>query len=216
MSQPSHFEMEQALRRAGVAVRPYPTKSSGSHEPDILSSDQLLIEAGSSWEREIERLHTLLLQGNHLNSYAEFAREFDELCTTVGMVSALESLNLGVAHRYTAVYRRTPSNMVNVALTDKLREPRPEFLEQVPVTSSFCQYVLRDGSFLTGDSGKDQRLDGHPYKGVLLAYSGVPVFDSSGTPLGTLCHFDPEARDISDESVAKMHAAARILTNYLS
>lgn len=215
MAQLSHFEMEQALRKAGVAVRPYPTANPAFESQDLLAADQLLIAAGSAWEREIARLHTFLVQRQHLDTNADFAREFDGLCTSLGMAAALESLNAGVAHRYTAVYRRTPSSMVNVMLTDKLREPRPDFLEQVPVTSSFCQYVLRDGSFLTGDSGADNRLDGHPYKGVLLAYSGVPIFDLEGVPLGTLCHFDPDACDLSDERLAQMHAAARILTNYI-
>jgi hypothetical protein len=142
---------------------------------DLLAADQLLIAAGTAWEHEIERLYALLLQQKHAHAYEEFARDFDEWCTIEGLSAALALLNSGVSHRYTAVYRAVNDAMVNVELADKLGEPRPDFLAQVPVASSFCQYVLRDASFLTANSDSDLRLNGHPYQGVMLAYFGVPT-----------------------------------------
>ena len=107
----------------------------------------------------------------------------------------------------TAIYRLRDGRMLNVALVDKHGEPLPDFLAEVPIASSFCQYVLRDGSFLTGDSGSDTRLNGHPYQGVMLSYCGIPIFDLQGRAVGTACHFDLVARDIADEKVAHLRAA---------
>lgn len=67
---------------------------------------------------------------------------------------------------------------------------RLEFLEAVPLGISFCQFVLRDGVLLTSNSAHDDRLEGHPYRGVMVAYHGVPIPSPEGGLLGTLCHFD--------------------------
>jgi hypothetical protein len=214
MASPTHFEMEQALRKAGIAVRPYPI-SSGPQAKDLRDEDQRLIASGTAWERELERLYAMHVQDQNLATHKDFAQELDRLCTEAGMHAALDLLNADVAHRYTGLYRLTPAAMVNVELSDKQREPRPDFLAEVPFADSFCQYVLRDGSFLTGDSGSDDRLNGHPYKGVMAAYCGVPIFDTLGGAIGTLCHFDMVKRDVRDEAVARLNAAATILSNYL-
>ncbi len=213
---PTHFEMEQRLRKAGVAVRPYPMLDKILAASDPVTADRMLVAAGTAWENEIERLFAIQLQAEELSNYSSFGQLFDEICATEGLGSALEALNDGVPHRYTAIYRLADGRMINVALADKRREPRPEFLSEVPIGSSFCQYVLRDGSFFTGDSGLDKRLTGHPYQGVMLSYCGIPVFDSRGRAVGTACHFDVISHDIAEENVGQLRAAARILSNYLS
>lgn len=215
MAEISHFEMEQALRQAGFAVRPYPTQSEVFDPQDLLAADRLLIAAGTAWEHEIERLYALLLQQKHAHAHEEFARDLDERCTIEGLSAALALLNSGVSHRYTAVYRAVKDAMVNVELADKLGEPRPDFLAQVPVASSFCQYVLRDGSFLTANSASDLRLNGHPYQGVMLAYCGVPIFNAQGEATGTVCHFDVISQELPVDQVERLHAAARVLSNYI-
>ncbi|QRF63305.1 hypothetical protein [Variovorax paradoxus] len=213
---PTHFEMERRLRNAGVAVRPYPTldKDLSSSEPAL--ADRLLIAAGTTWENEIERLFAIQLQAEELSNYSSFGQTFDEICAVQGIGVALQILNEDVPHRYTAVYRLAEGRMINIGLVDKLREPRPEFLSEVPIGSSFCQYVLRDGSFFTGDSGLDKRLNGHPYQGVMVSYCGIPVFDNEGKAVGTACHFDVIRHEIAEESIGRLRAAARILSNYFS
>lgn len=212
----THFEMEQRLRKAGVAVRPYPMLNKFLADADPQAADKLLVQAGTSWEREVERLFAIQQQAEELTAYASFGQLFDEVCTEEGLSAALTVLNEAVPHRYTAVYRMSDGRMVNVALADKLGEPVPEFLAEVPSASSFCQYVLRDGSFLTADSGSDQRLNGHPYQGVMVSYCGIPIFDLEGRAVGTACHFDVIAHDLAEEKIAQLRAAARILSNYLS
>lgn len=211
----THFEMEQALRKAGVAVRPYPTATRDPISHDLREEDRRLIAAGSAWELELERLYAMHVQDAHAGEQMSFALQFDTTCTEKGMGTALALLNSEVPHRFTGVYRATPTAMVLVELLDKDGAPRPDYLAEVPLASSFCQYVLRDGSFLTGNSGTDKRLNGHPYQGVLLAYCGAPIFGTQGIPIGTVCHFDAASCEVSEVQVARLHAAASILANYL-
>jgi hypothetical protein len=215
MASISFFDMEQVLRKAGVAVRPYPTAQLNEHAKDLRDEDRRLIASGTAWERELERLYAMYQQDQHLSQHRGFAKDFAAVCDGSGLGPALNLLNDGVLHRYTGFYQATAVAMINLALADKAGEPRPDFLAAVPVASSFCQFVLRDGSFFTDDSAADDRLDGHPYKGVMLAYCGVPVFNAEGEPAGTLCHFDVVVRNVAEVQFARLHAAASMLSLHL-
>lgn len=125
--------------------------------------------------------------------------------------AGLAYLNARVPHRYTAVYRIHGGELRNLYLHDKLGQARPEFLAVVPLEDSFCQFVLRDGVFLTEDSAQDDRLDGHPYKGVMVAYHGVPVIDGAGELFGSLCHFDVQMQPLSDEEFGHLQGIAQAL-----
>ncbi len=130
--------------------------------------------------------------------------------------AGLDFLNARVAHRYTAVYRLENAVLHNVHLFDKLGMVRPDFLAQVPLQDSFCQFVMRDGGFTSTDTGCDGRLDGHKYQGVLGSYHGVPLMDNYGRLYGTLCHFDTERHPLPDDEFALMQKAARLLPAYLN
>lgn len=132
-----------------------------------------------------------------------------------GAVAALQYLNQGVPHRYSAIYRFAGPLLRNVHLHDKLGEVRPEYLVAVPFEQSFCQFVLRDRAFQTDDSGADPRLVGHPYRGVVVSYHSVPVVTERGDLWGTLCHFDTRALSISDEEFELLQGAARVLPRFL-
>lgn len=133
-----------------------------------------------------------------------------------GIDGGLEYLNGTTEHRYTAVYRLRDALLTNVGLYDKAGEIRPEYLAEVPFESSFCQFVLRDGEFRTADSSTDDRLNGHPYKGVMMAYSGVPLRDDQGAFFGTLCHFDLVQRPLSTENFELLQQAAVLMSPFLS
>jgi len=212
---PSRLEMERRLREAGVAVRPYPMLDKVLAASDPEQADRMLIAAGTAWEKEIERLFAIQQQADALSNHGGFAQVFGEVCAKDGLPVALALLNEGVAYRYTAIYRLAADTMINVALADKHREPLPDFLAEVPLGSTFCQYVLRDGSFLTANSAEDARLGGHPYRGVMRSYCGVPVFDPEGRPIGTACHFDVASHEIVEEKLTQLKAAAHILSTYL-
>jgi GAF domain-containing protein len=132
-----------------------------------------------------------------------------------GLHHGLRLLNATVQHRYTAVYRLADGILKNVELFDKQDEVKPEFLEEVPLADSFCQFVLRDGQFRTSDTGQDHRLDGHKYQGVLMSYHGVPVLDNEGQLFGTLCHFDALTQPLSDEDFESLQDAAHTLAAFL-
>lgn len=79
-----------------------------------------------------------------------------------GLAGGLRFLNERVPHRFTGVYRLVDGTMHNLRLVDKRGEIALEALLAVPLTSSFCQFVLRDGQFASARTGQDARLDGHP------------------------------------------------------
>lgn len=137
--------------------------------------------------------------------------QFSALLPALGVPAALAYLNAGVPHRYTAVYRMQGDKFENIHLHDKQSEVVPAFLAAVPLEDSFCQFVLRDGLFSTHDSALDARLDGHKYKGVMVAYHGVPIADEAGGLWGTLCHFDVASHALSDLEFDLLQHAARTL-----
>ncbi len=133
-----------------------------------------------------------------------------------GLQAGLAWLNSRVPHRFTAVYLLDKLLLKNRAVVDKDGEAAtPPLLMEVPLGTSFCQYVLRDGQFITGDSGVDKRLDGHPFQGVMGSYVGLPLQGSGDSLMGTFCHFDFENRELPDEEFAFLQRVARLLPRYV-
>jgi len=132
-----------------------------------------------------------------------------------GLARGLQLLNDPIEHRYTGIYRLTGGVLMNIELIDKEGEIKPEFLMEVPLEDSFCQFVLRDGVFRTSDTGKEPVLDGHKYQGVLLSYTGVPIVGPDGELYGTLCHFDALKRDLPEKDFEVLKDAARLIPDYL-
>jgi GAF domain-containing protein len=118
-------------------------------------------------------------------------------------------------HRYTAIYQLRGLQLKNIGLYDKSGEIKPEHLDEVAFEASFCQFVLRDGLFRTENSASDNRLDGHPYQGVMLSYHGVPLLDDAGRLYGSLCHFDVTQHLLPDEDFEFLQRAARVLPAFL-
>jgi hypothetical protein len=145
----------------------------------------------------------------------EAVAHFLAACAAGRLSAALEALNRRVPHRYTAIYRLEGGLLRNVALADKARQVRPEYLAEVPLATSFCQFVLKDGVFLTANSGGDDRLDGHPYQGVMVAYHGVPIPDGDDKVFGTLCHFDVAEQALSDAEFDNLQHIARVVRPFL-
>ena len=134
---------------------------------------------------------------------------FGNLVETSGVPIALEWLNSGVPHRYSAIYRFQNEMFENLYFYDKNRQPIAEFLEFIPFEVSFCQYVSHKDSFSINNSALDPRLDGHMFQGIVMSYPGVPLFDELGCVCGTLCHFDEVAFPISDSELKMLKQASR-------
>jgi hypothetical protein len=133
-----------------------------------------------------------------------------------GLAGALGVLNRRVPHRFTAVYRLVGHALHNIATIDKHLHLDPLDLKVVPLQDSFCQFVLRDGLFLTRDSGTDPRLSGHPYSGIVGCYAGVRIRDREGQMAGTLCHFDLDSFDLTDDEYLLLDRAASLVRAFLA
>ncbi|SEB15402.1 GAF domain-containing protein [Variovorax sp. YR216] len=140
---------------------------------------------------------------------------FLDVVRSSGVEEALAWLNAGVPHRYSAIYRFEGALLRNEFLFDKKGAARPEFLLAVPFEVSFCRFALRDGSFRTDNSAVDERLRGHPYRGVVVSYHSVPLMTPYGDVWGTISHFDTEAIHLDDEEFQLLEAAAQALSAYL-
>jgi hypothetical protein len=132
-----------------------------------------------------------------------------------GVAAGLDWLNTGVPHRFSAIYRCEGALLRNEVLCDKRGAMRPEFLLAVPFEVSFCRFALRDGAFRTDNSGADERLRGHPYRGLVVSCHSVPLTTKEGGLWGTLSHFDTEVTHLDDDEFTLLQAAARELPAFL-
>ena len=146
---------------------------------------------------------------------AEGLAQLREVLAVSGLKAGLAFLNQRVPHRFTAVYRLQDGNMHNRDIVDKQDAVVPDELLCVPFQDSFCQFVLRDGGFVTARSGQDPRLAGHAYQGILLSYVGLPLSSGEALLAGTLCHFDFDAREVEDAEYAFLQQAALCISQYL-
>ena len=149
------------------------------------------------------------------DDYIEEAIQGYTNCLALNGPAGLDFLNARVLHRFTGVYRLKQGVLINTFLHDKCGEVIPAFLKEVALEDSFCQFVLRDGFFMTLNSSADRRLDGHKYQGALGSYYGVPLLNNSAQLYGTLCHFDVEQYEIADEEFKFLQLAAKVLPKYL-
>ncbi|WP_051228983.1 response regulator [Paludibacterium yongneupense] len=75
-------------------------------------------------------------------------------------------------------------------------------IEHTPRTASCCAHAVSTAQWLeVADAGLDPRFCDHPLvsgESRLRFYAGMPLIDSQGQPLGTLCVFDTQVRQLSD------------------
>ncbi|RYX90209.1 MAG: GAF domain-containing protein [Comamonadaceae bacterium] len=133
-----------------------------------------------------------------------------------GLEEGLRFLNGRVAHRFSAVYRLEDQMLHNVQLVDKVDDGFDRTaLASLPLGDSFCQFVMRDGFFRASKISEVDELEGHPYKGVLESYVGLPLMKHPGELYGTLCHFDFGEKALSDEEFGYLQKVARLLPRFL-
>lgn len=217
MKNPSRFHKERALRQAGYPVPPFPVAPAdeGLDAATRLQADRSFLDACAAWEDTIDTRYLALIRSLPPIEPSPGVRDFIRRCDQYGLTAGLTGLNGRVPHRYTAVYQLDHETLRNIELVDKVGEARPDYLAAVPLGTSFCQFVLRDGAFLTSDSASDHRLDGHPYQGVMVSYHGVPVLDTEGELYGSLCHFDVNEQPLSDAEFAHLQGVASAIAPYL-
>ena len=114
-------------------------------------------------------------------------------------------------YRFIGIWR-FQDGMANAAVHfDKLNPSEVE-AQEVPDNATYCCFV-RDskGAFMTAEAMLDPRTEGHPARGMVASYCGVPIMDAEGVLLGTLCHYDLEPRDPAQIDLELMLAAASTL-----
>ncbi len=124
-------------------------------------------------------------------SYQEFRKAFD----AQGLRTALSTLLELTDYRFIGIWRFDAGKAAAAAHFDR-QQPDQQDAAEVPETATYCT-IVRDTEqpFSTADASIDARLAGHPAQDVVRTYCGVPLMDSAGTILGTLCHYDLVPRD---------------------
>jgi signal transduction histidine kinase len=85
-----------------------------------------------------------------------------------------------------------------------------------PIEDSFCARVVRgpDRQLVVPDATKDERFDSSPFvtSGHVSSYSANQLVTRRGVPIGTLCVYSPDPRDISDDAMETLsYLAASVM-----
>lgn len=117
-------------------------------------------------------------------------------------------MNLGSAYRFTALYRVNGTTAENFVLVDR-EDPAASLMPDLPLDATYCGRVQAlAAAFATQDAVLDPRLVDHPAREQVRAYCGVPLYDTAGTVLGTLCQFDFSPVELSDDAIEMMRDMA--------
>ncbi|MCS4510025.1 GAF domain-containing protein [Xylophilus ampelinus] len=121
-------------------------------------------------------------------STADAFRSFRQAFDAQGLRAALVELVMLSDYRYIGVWRFHDGRAAAAVHVDR-HNPFEERAPDVPETATYCTLVRDSGRpFSTADSHADPRLVTHPARDAVRTYCGVPLMDSEGTVLGTLCH----------------------------
>ena len=85
-----------------------------------------------------------------------------------------------------------------------------------PRDISFCGHaILEDDIFIVPDSRVDERFKGNPLIPNLQAifYAGVPLIDPEGYPLGTICVFDHQPRQLNETQIEALKTLSKQVIN---
>lgn len=148
-------------------------------------------------------------------SLEEVAREFGEVLEADGLHQALAVLNRTSPYRFTGVYCFEPDWVRSLVLFDR-KNPELQVGADVPMKESYCMYTARaEESLVILNAPEEARWARHAARDSVLAYAAVLLLDPSGTPLGTLCHFDFSARDLPPKTLDLLELVRPPLQEYL-
>jgi GAF domain-containing protein len=122
-------------------------------------------------------------------------RQFSDIASQEGLRSALAYLLGLTEYRYIAIFRRQGDKATAVTYYDR-EHPDVTTIDEVPAAATYCQLAIESRApFVTADALEDTRLESHPARQAVQAYSGVPLMTPEGEVLGTLCQYDEVPRD---------------------
>ena len=142
-------------------------------------------------------------------------QQLESVLNEGGLHAGLIFLNARVAHRCTAVYKLDGSVLSLVARVDKIDGESSPGQSVVPLTDSFCQFVVNTGPVLVTNAKNDPRVIGSPYAGPVVGYVGLPLIRGPGELFGTFCHYDFCEQPMSDEEFAFLQGVAQLLPRFI-
>ncbi|AVO49048.1 hypothetical protein C6568_07110 [Melaminivora suipulveris] len=138
--------------------------------------------------------------------------DFALTASAAGVRTALAEVLALTDFRFIGIWR-FQGGRANAAVHYDRLQPEVLAAEEVAETATYCCYVKQSGApFKTAHALVDERLTTHPAREAVAAYVGVPVMDSQGTIIGTLCHYDLQPRDVRQVDTALMLMIASYLT----
>lgn len=145
-----------------------------------------------------------------INTVRDF-EQFQDILHARGVRDALAYLVGLTDYRFIGIWRFQDGKADAAVHFDK-ENPDALRAQEVADNATYCCYV-RDskGAFKTAHALLDPRTEGHPAREAVPTYCGVPVMDSSGVLLGTLCHYDLVPRDPEQIDLELMFAVASAL-----
>lgn len=87
-----------------------------------------------------------------------------------------------------------------------------------PRDTSFCGHaILEDDILIVPDARKDERFIDNPLlkEQQAIFYAGVPLINPEGYPLGTICVFDHQPRELTDEQINTLKTLSKQVVNLL-
>ncbi len=151
------------------------------------------------------------------NSITVVEDEFYFLLDSAGMLPALGMLNARTRYRFTGVYRVVPPDLRNEDLFDRENPTLSLGGDVTRLDDTYCGIVAATATpFLAIDSQSDPRLKKHPGRDSVVSYIGVPVRDSHGQIIGTLCHFDVRPRILPLDELALLESISFQVSGWLA
>jgi hypothetical protein len=146
-------------------------------------------------ERADASARPALATGGAIDHTAVAFNVFANLLQSDGIRAALYAVLRRSDYRFLSIFRFQGGMATSCVHIDRENLLDAQAAE-VADTATYCSYVReRQQPFSTGDARVDPRTVGHPARDVVLAYCGVPIMESDGTLIGTLCHYDVVPRD---------------------
>jgi GAF domain-containing protein len=132
-----------------------------------------------------------------------------------GLHAALAYLNSRTPFRFTGVYRFDAATLRNLCLFDRW-SPDSTQGEDAPLPETFCAIVRRHPEGLEVDDGRTDERFPWMADNPVVCYCGTLLRGEDGVPYGTLCHFDVQRCQRSQQELALLQAAAPLVSRYLA
>jgi GAF domain-containing protein len=144
---------------------------------------------------------------------SSIAGKFKMTLEADGLSAAMRWLNDRVPYRFTAIFAFDRDMLRNICLIDKQNQNITKCSDQ-PLTESYCLYVRRSGErFSVEEASLDGRVAGHPKRQSFQCYYGIPLFNSKGKMLGTVCHFDSMPVRVTEEVATALDDLAPLIAD---